>query len=154
MNTRAECHIPLRNFLGTSFGNEVAKGCGQMRIAWILGASVVLTVGLMISHFITKRQQEEYIADPTKNHTIVVPLWLCALPVIYSCYTWFTAISASRSYWEKETLHFDTSEMNKKDFLLYTAGDSRQHTQSAVAITNTALIGATSILGPFARGGM
>jgi hypothetical protein len=101
-----------------------------------------------------QRQEEEYIVDPTKNPTIVVPLWLCALPVLYAAYTLLTGVASSKAFWEKEVLNFDTSAMNKKDFLNYRAADARQNTQSAVAVTNTGLIGATSILGPFARGGV
>jgi hypothetical protein len=152
---RAECAIPLRNFLGTPHGYEVATACGRMRIAWILGACTVLSLGLMFSYFVTKRQEEEYIADPTnRNPTVVVPLWLCALPLVYATYVYFTAVHTSRAFWESEVLNFDTSDMNKNAYLNYRAADARQNTQSAVAVTNTAIIGATSILGPFARGGV
>ena len=155
MNSRAECSIPLRNFIGTPHGIAVAEGCGRMRIAWILGSCSVIFLGLLYSYSITKRQEEEYIADPiNRNPTVVVPLWLCFIPLIYGIYTYFTAVSHSRAFWERESLNFDTSDMNKNAFLNYRAADNRQNVQSAVAVTNTGLIAATSILGPFARGGV
>jgi len=151
--SRPECAIPLRHFLGTPHGLEVARSCGRMRIAWILGACVVISLGLMYSHYVTKRQEDEYIADPTnKNPTVVVPLWLCALPIVFAIYTYFSATSSAESFWKSEELNFHTSDMPKRDYLNYRVADDRLKVSSGVALTNTALIGSTALFGSYLRG--
>ena len=153
MTARAECIVPLRNFLGTPHGLEVAKTCGRMRIAWILGSCTVLSLGLIYSYFVTKRQEEEYLADPTnRNPTVVVPLWLCALPIAYAIYTYYTAVSSAEQYWRAEELNFNTSEMAKSEFLNYRIADDRQKAGHAVSMANTGVIGSTALFGAYLRG--
>lgn len=149
---RAECAVPLRNFLGTSYGLDVARSCGRMRIAWVLGACVVVTFGLVAAHFVTKRQEEEYTADPTgKRATVVIPLWLCALPAAFAVYTMASAVGSAESYWRAEELHFNTSEMPKREFLSYRALDDRLKVSTSASLTGTGYIGATALFGPFLR---
>jgi hypothetical protein len=153
MTSRAECIVPLRNFLGTPHGLEVARACGRMRIAWILGACTVLSLGLIYSYFVTKRQEEEYLADPTNvNPTVVVPLWLCALPIAFAMYTYFSAVSSAEQYWRAEELNFNTSEMPKSEFLNYRIADDRQKTGHGVSMVNTGVIGSTALFGAYLRG--
>lgn len=145
--------MPLRHFLGTPYGIDVARSCGRMRISWMIGACTVLSLGLMYSYFVTKRQEEEYIADPTnRNPTVVVPLWLCALPIAFAIYTYFSAIPSAEHFWRSEELNFDTSEMPKSEFLNYRIADDRQRVSSALSVTNTGLIGSTALFGAYLRG--
>ena len=88
-----ECSVPLRHFLGTPLGLKIAKSCGKIRIANVIGASIVITIGLFLGHFYTKSQQEKYENDPINNQrTVVIPIWICVLPVIYAIYVSYTAI--------------------------------------------------------------
>ena len=148
-----ECAVPLRHFLGTPFGLEIAKSCGKIRIANIIGACTVLTIGLFIGHFYTKNQQEKYDADPTSTQkTVVIPIWICLLPLFYALWTVYNAIPNAIEFWETENLKFNSSEMVKKDFLSYTGFDDRQRLSSNTAIVNTGLIVAISLFGAFLRG--
>ena len=150
--SRPECIVPLRNFLGTPYGLSIAKSCATMRVAWIMGACIVLTIGLLISHYITEKQEEEFLAGRENQPSVVVPLWLCALPSLYAIYTFFSATSSSESYWKSEELNFQTSEMPKKDYLNYRVGDDRQKLSSGVAFANTGIIGSTALFGAYLRG--
>lgn len=145
--------MPLRNFLGTTYGLDVARSCGRMRIAWVLGACAVLTCGLAAAHVITKRQDAEYAANPAdKRATVVVPLWVCALPAAFALYTMVTAIGSAEAFWRAEELHFNTSEMPKREYLSYRALDDRLKVSTSASLTGTGYIGATALLGPFLRG--
>ena len=150
--SRPECIVPLRNFLGTPHGLSIAKSCASMRVAWIMGAAIVLTVGLLVSHYITKKQEDEYLAGLDVQPTVVVPLWLCALPGLYAIYVFITAIPTSESFWKSEELNFSTSEMPKKDYLNYRVGDDRQKLSTGVAFANTGIIGSTALFGSYLRG--
>lgn len=150
--SRPECIIPLRNFLETPYGLSVAKSCSTMRVAWVFGACAILTVGLLYSHFVTKKQEDEYLAGRESQPTVVVPLWLCALPALYSLYVFVSAHSTSENYWKSEELNFHTSDMPKKDYLNYRVADDRQKMSSGVAFANTGIIGSTALFGAYLRG--
>ena len=151
--SRIECAVPLRNFLGSEYGVNVAKSCGHMRIAWMLGACCVISLGLIFSHYVTKSQEQEYIADPIgRKPTVVVPLWISLLPIAYATYIYFTAVSSAEQFWKTEELHFNTSEMPKKEFLNYRIADDRLSKSSAVSMANTGIIGASALFGPILRG--
>lgn len=153
MNSRPECAIPLRNFLGTSYGLDVARSCGHMRIAWMLGACCAISLGLIYSHYVTKSQEQEYIANPAgRQPTVVVPLWLSLLPIGYATYIYVTAVKSAENFWKSEELHFNTSEMPKSEFLTLRVGSDRVDKSSAVSIGNTAIIGASALFGPLLRG--
>jgi hypothetical protein len=148
-----ECSIPLRHFLGTPFGLNIAKNCGKIRIANVIGACTILTAGLFWGHYYTKTQQEKYELDPTNNQrTVIIPIWICLLPVIYAIWVSYTAIPNAIEFWKTEELKFNSSEMIKKDFLSYTGLDDRQRTSSTVAVLNTILIVSISLFGAFLRG--
>lgn len=150
---RIECAVPLRNFLGSDYGIDVARSCGHMRIAWMLGACTVISIGLIYTHYVTKRQEEQYIADPTNRQpTVVVPLWLAVFPIAYATYIYFTAVDSAEQYWKTEELHFNTSEMPKKEFLNYRIADDRLSKSSAISLGNTAIIGSSALFGPLLRG--
>jgi hypothetical protein len=145
--------VPLRNFLGSSYGIDVARSCGHMRIAWVIGACTAVSVGLLYSHYVTKRQEAQYIADPVgRQPTIVVPIWLALIPIFYAFYTYFTAVRSAEMFWKTEELHFNTAEMNKKDYINYRIGDDRLKMSSGVAVANTAIIGSSALFGPLLRG--
>ena len=149
---RAECAVPLRNFLGSPFGVDVARSCGRMRAAWTLGACLMISVGLLGAHVFTKRQNDEYYASTVSNRrTVVVPLWLAAVPAVFALWTLVQAVPSAESFWRAEELHFATSEMPKKDYIAYRAMDDRLKMSSAVSIAGTGYIGATSLFGPFLR---
>jgi hypothetical protein len=151
--SRVECKIPLRNFLGSGYGLDVARSCGHMRIAWVLGACTVVSLGLLYSHYVTKRQEAQYVADPVgRQPTIVVPLWLALIPLFYAIYTYLTAVNSAETYWKTEELHFNTAEMNKKEYITHRAGDDRLGRSSGVSIANTAAIASSALFGPLLRG--
>lgn len=145
--SRPECAVPLRNFLGTAHGVQVARSCGRMKVAWTVGACSVLSVGLLAAHFFTKRRNEESPDDAR----LILPMWLATLPLAFACFTALSAVAAAESYWRAEELHFATSEMAKKDYLAYRVVDDRLKTSSGVALAGTSFIGATSLFGPFLR---
>lgn len=149
---REECAIPLRNFLGSDIGISVARSCGNMKIAWTLGVCTVLVIALIILHFVTKKQEDDYIANPAgKYSTVVVPLWLAAIPFGYGIFIWFSAIASAEKYWKTEELNFNTSTMEKKDYLNYRVVDDRLATSSAVSLVGTGFIGSSALFGPFLR---
>jgi hypothetical protein len=148
---RAECAIPLRNFLGSVNGLDVARSCGQMRIAWVLGACFVLCVGLFVAHYQTKKNNEDYINNLTTSPSIVVPLWLCFLPVAFAVYTIATALDHAEVYWKTEELNFHTTGMNKEAFLNYRIPDDRLTFSTGSSLLGTGGIVGAAILGPWAR---
>jgi hypothetical protein len=124
-----------------------------MRILWVLGACLSISVGLLASYFITKKQEKDYINDPANHQpTVVVPLWLCALPLAFALYTYMSAIDSAENYWRAEELNFSTSDMDKKDFLNYRVLDDRQKSSSALSLSNTGIIGSAALFGPYLRG--
>lgn len=150
---RTECLIPLRNFLGTKIGGDIARSCGEMKIYWTLGLCLVLFAGLLWGHFASQRRDDDYDKTDTTLVTIpvVLPIWLPFLPLAYAAITSFTAVSAAKQFWMSENLFFETSDMPKKEFLQYRVGDDRAHYSSTVAAAGTAFIGNTALFGPFLR---
>jgi hypothetical protein len=63
-----------------------------------------------------------------------------------------SAVDSSEQYWKSEELNFNTSEMGKKDFLNYRIADDRQKSSTALAVTNTGIIGSAALFGPYLRG--
>jgi len=150
---RPECSIPLRNFLETPWGSLVSKSCAEMRVAWTLGAALIISLGLLWSHVITKRQEEVYLANQEQGQaTIVVPFWLCFLPIVYAGYVFFTAEKSAEHFWKTESLHFKTyGNENKKEFLNYRSLDDRNNASMSVAAKNALLLGSIPLIGPVLR---
>jgi hypothetical protein len=148
---RAECAIPLRNFLGSGKGIDIARSCGQMRIAWVWGACAVICAGLFIAHYQTKKNQEKYEQNINDTPSIVVPLWLCFLPIAFAVYTALTALDTAEQYWATEQLNFETTGMNKEAFLNYRIPDDRLITSTGSSLIGTSGIVGAAILGPWAR---
>lgn len=150
--TNVACNVPLRNFLGNEKGLLIASSCAYMKISFIWGLCITLTIGLLIMHFITKHQQDEYNNDITIQYkTVVVPFWLVFLPLIYALYIQMTAVKDAENFWRMEELDFKTSEMPKRDFLVYRVADDRLKTSSAISLLGTTFIGSTSLFGPYLR---
>lgn len=146
------CSVPLRNFLGTTNGYKIAVSCASMKIAYTWGVCLTLFVGLFVLHFYTKYQQENFENDLTiKYQTVIAPIWLAFIPLVYAVYTQLYAIPNARKYWESEELHFSTSDMPKKDYLVYRIADDRLQTTSAVSLLGTSFIGSTALFGPYLR---
>lgn len=146
------CNVPLRNFLGTKNGLDIARSCANMKIAFTWGVCLVLVIGLMIMHSRTQDQADEFNKNPNIHYrTIVVPYWLAILPALYALYINFTAISSSEDFWKTEELDFKTSDMQKRDYLTYRSSDDKLRTSSAVSLLGTGFIGSTSLFGPYLR---
>jgi hypothetical protein len=143
--TRIECAVPLRNFLGTKHGLDIARSCGTLKISWTLGACLVIASAILITHYILEKQKKE------GNNTIVIPIWTAAIPLVYAAYVYFNAVQAAEEYWKTEELLFNTSEMAEKDFLNYRVADDRLAKSSDVSLLGTTFIGSTSLFGPFLR---
>lgn len=140
-----ECSIPLRNFLGTKHGLDIARSCGSIKIAWTLGACVVLSVAIVVTHYVLEKQKED------GNTTITIPLWASAIPAVYAVYVYFTAVESAERYWKTEELMFNTSDMPKKEFLNYRVADDRLAKSSEASLLGTTFIGSTALFGPFLR---
>jgi len=150
--TNVACQAPLRNFLGSAKGLEIAKSCGRMKIAFTWGVCLILTLGLMIMHYITQEQQQEFLKNQSITYqTVVVPYWLALLPAGYALYVHLNAESQAESFWKMEELDFKTSDMPKRDYLVYRVADDRLKTSSAVSLVGTGFIGSTSLFGPYLR---
>ena len=143
--SRIECSVPLRNFLGTKHGLDVARSCGNVKIAWTIGACLVISIAILVTHYILEKEKED------GNTTIVIPLWTSIVPLAYGLYIYLTAVNSAENYWKTEELLFNTSEMPKKDFLNYRVADDRLAKSSEVSLLGTTFIGSTSLFGPFLR---
>lgn len=148
---REECTIPLRNFLGSGKGIDVARSCGKMRVAWVFGASAVICVGLFVAHYQTKKNDEKFNQSINETPSIVVPIWLCLLPIAFAFYTAFTAMDHAEHYWKSEQLNFETTGMSKESFLNYRVPDDRLVTSTGSSLLGTSAIVGAAILGPWAR---
>lgn len=148
---RAECSIPLRNFLGSGKGLSVAQSCGQMRVAWVYGASATICVGLFIAHYQTKKNREKYNQEINTTPSVIVPLWLCILPIAFALYTALTASEKAKHFWESEQLNFETSTMKKDEYISFRALDDRLEKSTASSLLGTSGIIGAAILGPWAR---
>jgi hypothetical protein len=144
--SRVECSIPLRNFLGTKNGLDIARSCGSIRIAWTLGVCLILTLALIITHYVLEKQKED------GNKTLTIPLWAAAIPSAYAAFVYFTAVESAERYWKTEELMFNTSDMPKKEFLNYRVADDRLVRSSETSLLGTTFIGSTALFGPFLRG--
>jgi hypothetical protein len=109
--SRIECSVPLRNFLGTKHGLDVARSCGNLKIAWTIGACLVIAGAILVTHYVLEKEKED------GNITIVIPIWTALVPLGYAFFVYLTAVSSAENYWNTEELLFNNSEMPKKDFL-------------------------------------
>lgn len=150
--SRAECTIPLRNFLGTPYGPQIAKSCGNVHASWVMGACITISAGLLYANYVTLKQQDDFINDPAnKNPVIVIPTWLALLPILYAFYVAIYSQQTFMKHWESEVIHFNSSEMNKSDFLNYRRNDDRQQSSGSISLANTGIIGSAALFGPFLR---
>jgi len=150
--TNIACNVPLRNFLGSQNGIDIARSCAQMKISFAWGVCTVLCIGLLIMHYVTQKQQDEFNKNTDITYqTIVVPYWLALLPLVFAVYINFSAIKQAEDFWRTEELDFRTSDMPKRDYLVYRVADDRLKTSSAVSLVGTGFIGSTALFGPFLR---
>ena len=149
------CPVPLRNLVSESYevGLRAAVNCGKNRIAYVFGVCLILTLGLFLAYLITKKQDEEYKQDPTSTSpTVVVPLWMCAAPIVYAIYTYYTAIPEAEKLWNTEKLNLQASKMELKDYINFRVGDERAKQGAGFNFVNTSILAGSSLFGKWLRG--
>jgi hypothetical protein len=152
-----ECQIPIRNLVtNPSFetsGLKLARNCGRLRATWVLGACLILFIGLYFAYLITKKQREDHLADPTTTkNTVVVPAWLCFLPLGFAAYTYLYAVKAAEDMWEQEKIYFTTSGMKAEEYLNFRAGDDRLKKTGGLNFMNTIVLAFSGLFGKWLRG--
>ena len=153
---RGECAIPLRNFIESSVGSQVAENCSKLNVSWVFGFTISVFVILLVIKLGSKQKHHEEHNHNNNNERpkryVEIPWWLVLLPLIYFLWYWYSALTQAADSLASEQLMFTESGMKKSEFLSFRAGEDRARMSSYIAACGALFIGSTALFGPFLRG--
>jgi hypothetical protein len=144
---RPECGVPLRHYVNGKNGNAVAEACGTLNGVLVLAVAATLSVALALIHtFMRRPPNDEGVRAP------LFPMWACALPLAAGVAVYSMAASSAAARYAVELASFDSSEMQKTEYIAYTAGERRTAATVGGALASSSIVSSAALLnGALAR---
>lgn len=141
--SKAECNVPTRMLIGVNNASSIISACAQHKIAFLFGFLIVIEAAIAVAYWLTRTNEPGVFK---------VPLWLLVLPIAFGTLYALSMRAAVEIDLATETIEYQLSGMNKKEYYNYKIGDDRTSKSLAGSALGSGILASSAVLGPFLRG--
>ena len=129
--------------IGINNAGSIISSCALHKIAFLFGFLLVVEAVIAVGYWYTRDNAPGIFR---------VPLWLLALPIAFGALYALSMRAAAEMDLATETIEYQLSGMNKKEYYNYKIGDDRTSKSLAGSAISSGILASSAIMGPFLRG--
>jgi hypothetical protein len=141
--SKPECNVPTRMLIGVTNAGSIITSCALHKIAFLFGFLLVVEAVIAIGYWLTRTNEPGIFR---------VPIWLLVVPIAFGALYALSMRASAEMDLATETIEYQLSGMNKKEYYNYKIGDDRTAKSLTGSALGSGILASSAVLAPFLRG--